>query len=157
MTVEMSTEARNWHCSIQYHDSSVRFLRAGLYLDAIHSIMEGLDALGVSLSLCHADSSGSHLFLPENGFRTPMELTQHEMQQQSTEELPTVMIYNLGLAYHLYALTLNGHNQDRLLQESLKLYREAQRRINSQREISKQHATSFDLSAYLQSQASTAS
>jgi hypothetical protein len=135
---ESSLTYKNWESSIQYHCSSVRFIRAGLYLDAIHSIIQSLEVLQVKLTL--SDIPDTQLISDKEGMdschhilsRSPMDPTQYEMR--SSADLPIALIYNLALAFHLFAIAeINDeiHNFNSILQESLRLYNEAERRILS--------------------------
>ncbi|CAJ1967390.1 unnamed protein product [Cylindrotheca closterium] len=94
----------------EYHDTTVRYIRAGFYLDAIHSVLEGFAKCNVPTEMQHnrtsisidtvAVSSESTLM-----DRNPMDPHVGSRDNCSEELLVLAMIYNLALSYHLYALT----------------------------------------------------
>ena len=137
------------------HRSSVRFLRAHMYADAVHSIIEGLDILQVQFTLDTPDdaisdtdrwTTGSpHALFDNNSAisidRKPFdhccfiaedsvsETSDHLCCTSCESSLEVVMIYNLALSYHIYGITCDkGTNTYPFLNQGLRLYREAERR-----------------------------
>jgi hypothetical protein len=116
--------------AIQCHNSSVRFLVAGMYNDAISSIIQGLDSLGERIDLLDAaedyDASSlieSHAYcIDEN----PLDFS---IDVPSTPDLLVTFIYNLALAHHLSALNERNNPKFRdMLIAALKLYNDASQR-----------------------------
>ncbi|CAJ1967392.1 unnamed protein product [Cylindrotheca closterium] len=113
------------------HNATVRYIRAGFYLDAIHSVLEGFAKCNVPKDMQHdrtsisvdavAVSSGNIVL-----DRNPMDPHNDGDDTYSEELLVLAMIYNLALSYHLYALTTisstsqhTGTEHDRQVREQL--------------------------------------
>jgi hypothetical protein len=113
----------------QCHQASVRYINAGMYSDAIHSIMLGLADLEVTL--VHEDASIESLEGQNSDGSGDLILDRHPFDPSSMDESPQsdliriALIYNLALAYHLYAMTENEADPQYLsvvLKDALKLY-----------------------------------
>lgn len=106
------------------HYSTVRYIRAGFYLDAIHSIMEGFSSCQASLvmqsdkktaqridtldSLRSVSEESTTLVIDRN----PMHFCSASIDRDEEELLVLVMLYNLALSYHLLALSETGQDND---------------------------------------------
>jgi hypothetical protein len=138
--------------ALKSHRASVRFSMAGLFVDAIHSILEGFETLEVLLkqygvTLNQVDPIADvwfHTFVNED---ESIQVDEHPLdgnfedreetgRSRSSSGCPCpyhydlllAMIYNLGLAYHLYALK-QQHRESYLaaLHQSFNLYMQAKR------------------------------
>jgi hypothetical protein len=114
--------------AIQRHFSSVRFISAGFYSDAIQTILQGLGSLDIKGSRAQSinlqpseDGNCSYIVdcYPINLLRSDIE---------SREFLVITMVYNLALAYHMYAMAQNDKRA--ALDEALKLYKEVLHRLH---------------------------
>ncbi|KAL3927112.1 MAG: hypothetical protein SGBAC_013214 [Bacillariaceae sp.] len=95
------------------HQSTVRYIRAGFYLDAIHTTMEGFSKCQVSLAMQRDESTASVIELDSPRLEEKeetnlvMDLSPMDMSinggKSPQELLLAVMLYNLALSYHLYA------------------------------------------------------
>lgn len=135
--------------AFRLHRSGIRFLNAGYYVDSIHTIIEGLEILQVSLDADRKDVTvlsqrwGNPSFekLPKRTFiidRNAMEhccFTNEEWMNADLQpccsfcqgSLKSAMVYNLALAYHLQALELDdGVSRVSYLNQALKLYAAAE-------------------------------
>jgi hypothetical protein len=124
------------HHTCQCHQSSVRYINAGMYSDAIHSLILGLAALEVTLvhddasieSLEDENSCGSGDLILD---RNPFDPSSMDRNPQS-DLILIALIYNLALAYHLYAMTENEEDPQYLsvvLKDALKLYQATEKRL----------------------------
>jgi hypothetical protein len=124
------------HTCQESHKSSVRYINAGMYSDAIQSLILGLAALEVTLvhddasieSLEDQDLCGcGDLILDRNPFDPS------SMDKEPRSDLVHIaLIYNLALAYHLYAMTENEEDPKYLcvvLKDALKLYQATEKRL----------------------------
>lgn len=159
------------HRTCQFHHSSVRYIHAGMYSDAIHSIIQGLVALEVTLvhdehddssnssssSTSSSTSSTSTTAMEEQQYdgdliihRNPMDPSGSFSLNPPSDLILVALIYNLGLAYHLYAMT--EHNQDpnylsAVLQDALKLYQATEKRIRFLKSASPSSSADFIIPA----------
>jgi hypothetical protein len=146
--------------AIQLHRSSVRFLFTGLYTDAIHSLIQGLDLLKIRLETEDIELSTLHTLSKDENYalddkaacvidRKPFDhrcfageecLTEASRYPSCPSCQPSLifaMLYNLALAYHLYAVNNNVETDYiALLQQASRLYREAARRFREQDPVS---------------------
>ena len=136
----------------QSHDSSLRFIKAGLYEDAIHSLLEGTKVLNSTLAHygVSPQQESSPQYINKNletiqskvlkdddetdqivVDTTPLEYTRCDSASCPIGlDLLLTMKYNLGLAYHLYALSQNDPNLFRAgLYAALKFYHEVERQF----------------------------
>eukprot|EP00980_Cylindrotheca_fusiformis_P016306 scaffold4844_cov112-Cylindrotheca_fusiformis.AAC.4 len=136
--------------SLRLHRSGVRFLSAQYYVDAIHTILQGLELMEVSLT---GRSDVSILF--DRWTKTyPLEIMNRRSYMIDTEAmdhccfakeewmasdlkpncchcegfLVSAMVYNLALAYHQYALSHGERTTTRYsyLREALRIYSAAE-------------------------------
>ncbi|CAJ1967402.1 unnamed protein product [Cylindrotheca closterium] len=120
-TMELAQQSQMQMESLEYrlpplferHHSTVRYIRAGYYLDAIHSIMEGFSLNQASLEmqrdtatakLIEVDSPRSDENINFVIDRNPMDLDTSDGQSPD-EHLFVAMLYNLALSYHMLALS----------------------------------------------------
>lgn len=138
---------------LKWHQSGVRFLKAGYFVDAIHSFLEGFQPLESLLGQYeitltqHVDNDKAN---------TPLHLQQQQQQVHPIQtplddafgnredegrtrrlrgcpcpyhfNLLVIMIYNLALAFHLHANQLDDRETYRsMLRQSRNLYSQAGR------------------------------
>jgi hypothetical protein len=144
-----SSSANTFLPAFQLHRSGVRFLTAGLYVDAIHTLIQGLETLQVSLR------DRRDLTLQAERWRKEYPLEMHQQKAFTVGMKPmnhscftneewmttylqpccsscqgsliAALVYNLALAYHLHALNSEkGANLYSYLNEALKLYSAAE-------------------------------
>lgn len=149
-----TTKIQFRHAS-DYHSSSLRFIIAGLYLDAILSIIEGLSKLQIDLDVGDPPDDPIYRFfetknnssLEEKAVfidRTPFDhstvahvkLTVPPPEVDANFGCPScgavasVMIYNLALAYHLKAASDDrAPGYCRQLTQAKNLYKRAEQMI----------------------------
>jgi hypothetical protein len=138
--------------ALKSHRASVRFSMAGLFVDAIHSILEGFETLEVLLgqygvTLNQVDPNADVWFCTSvNGVESiqvdlyPLDGSFEDREETGRSRISSgcpcpyhydlllAMIYNLGLAYHLYALKQrNRESYLAALHQSFNLYMQAKR------------------------------
>eukprot|EP00980_Cylindrotheca_fusiformis_P021378 scaffold8252_cov92-Cylindrotheca_fusiformis.AAC.7 len=134
--------------ALKFHSASLRYFAAGMFIDAIHSLLEGFQTLerlledyGFNLKEegpdtlkrltscvnCEAIEADAHPF--DGNFLDREELRRTRILNGCPfpyhYDLILAMIYNLGLAYHMYALQQKT-NSVPALHQSIHLYRAAQ-------------------------------
>eukprot|EP00980_Cylindrotheca_fusiformis_P019133 scaffold6484_cov78-Cylindrotheca_fusiformis.AAC.2 len=185
--------------TFQCHHASVRYILAGMYADAIHSIIQGL--LAIEVTLIHDDDDNDYDYdyyhdhdeqmLEEDGTSTSSSSLSQQEEEEDPNKSPTsvdckemnhnndstihldrnpmdpsflwcrnpppellliALLYNLGLAYHLYAIILDREEEENnddeefkqqdpaassnntraaALQDALKLYHATEKRLKS--------------------------
>jgi hypothetical protein len=144
-----SSSANTFLPAFQLHRSGVRFLAAGLYVDAIHTLIQGLETLQVSL-LGRRDVT-----LQAERWKKVYPLEMHQQKAFTVDMKPmdhscftneqwittylqpccsscqgsliAALVYNLALAYHLHALNSEeGANLYSYLNQALELYSAAE-------------------------------
>ena len=143
------------------HRSSVRFLLAGFYSDAIHSLIQGLSILQISIEepgdILQSPSYKScimngNAFYEESSLTIDSKPLDHSCfaREEWTiisshfprckscwSSLVIAMVYNLALAYHLHGMSILGEKEClAVLNEAHRLYRDAARRFHEQDESS---------------------
>jgi hypothetical protein len=135
--------------AFQLHRSGIRFLTAGLYVDAIHTIIQGLETLQVSLH------GRSDFTLQAERWKKVYPLDMHQQKAFTVDMKPmhhscftneewmttylqpccsscqgsliAALVYNLALAYHLHAVNSEeGATLYSYLNQALKLYSAAE-------------------------------
>lgn len=136
------------------HHSSVRYLVAGMYVDCIETILEGLGALEVTLVndyvSIHTAADNDTLPDPTSVVdKSPVDLSYEDIKSRS--DLLIALLYNLALAYHLHALTLDEKQSCyRTLEDAFKLYREVERRLRIRDSICIEQDTIYFISPSLE-------
>lgn len=134
--------------------AGARFLQAGMNEDCIQTTLDGLGALEVTLvndfvSIQTATDNEALQDPTSIVNRHPISLSFKEMQTRS--DLLIAMLYNLALAYHLHALTLNNQEDSyTTLEDAFRLYQEVERRLRIRKSICFDHDAIYHLSSSLQ-------
>ena len=149
-TAKLRQEERDSFYNVRsYHDSSVRYIIAGMYGDAIQSITNGLLGLGVAFpNQSDEDLSSFHSFIDEEDLKKKQldqyvidanPAGQYYSQSLTGPDLTTAMIYNLALSFHLYSTTNSKKEDDTynaMLNQTFTLYKEAERRLEESEKFS---------------------